>query len=230
MNKPIIVVLIALLTLVGCRQEITSTLYVTDIVDTVSSKKSMTAAAIKLGMPSSKSCGEKKEKLTRVISPFFINLEKIQCLKEGSNSFYYGIFELPLLNVADDGNLNQDYKGGISAQLSKNKENIDIYLAMKLELVSALDKDLRSEFMAGGGINPEDMTVKIAINNDDREPYNLFVEGAFLDGQPIIPRFGQTVKLKRRSESVISLANVSLFALTGRGKTSFAYVGSISPY
>jgi len=230
MNKSIIVTVIALLALVGCKQEITSTLYVRDIVDAVSSKKPMTtSAAIKLEMPSSKSCGEKKEKLTRIISPFFINLEKIQCIKEGSNTFYYGVFELPLLKVADDGNLNQDYKGGVSAQLSKNKEEIGIYLAMKLELLSALDKNLRSEFMGSGGIDPEDMKVKIAINNDGRESYSLFVEGAFLDGQAIIPRFGQTVELKRRSESVVRLADVSVFALTGKGKTSFAYIGSLSP-
>ncbi len=230
MNKSIVLITVALLTLVGCKQEITSTLYVRDIVDAVSSKKTMTTAAvIKLEMPTSKSCGEKKEKLTHIISPFFINLQKIQCIKEGSTAFYYGVFELPLLKVADDGNLNQDYKGGVSAQLSKNKEKIDIYLAMKLDLLSALDKDLRSEFMGSGGIDPEEMKIKIAINNDDRESYNLFVEGAFLDGQAIIPRFGQTVELKRRAESVIRLANVSVFALTGKGKTSFAYVGNVSP-
>lgn len=188
-----------------------------------------TAAAVKLEMLTKESCDEKKEKLTQIMAPFFINLKKIQCIEEGSDDFYYAVFEMPLLKMSDDGNVNINYKGGISAQLSGNNQGIDIYLAMNFELLSALDRDLRSEFMGIVGIDPEDMRVEIAINNDDRESYDLFVEGAFLDGQEIIPRFGKTVGLKRRSEYIITLANVSVFALVGRGKSSFVYVGSVSP-
>lgn len=230
MNRLMLLSVIPLLALVGCKQEITSTLYVQDILDTVSSEESLTTpAVIKLEMPSSKSCGEKKEKLTEIISPFFQNLEKIQCIKEGSDAFYYGIFQLPLLKAGDDGSLNQSYKGGVSAQLAKVDQHINMYLSMKLKLLTALDKNLRREFMGSGGIDPEDIKVKIAINNDDREPYNLFVEGAFLDGQAIIPKYTHSVQLKRRSESVITLSNVSVFALMGKGNMSFAYVGSLSP-
>jgi len=224
--------ILAILILSGCKQEVSTTLYVRDLVDAVASKKVMTtAAAIKLEMPSSKSCGEKKDKLTRIISPFFIDLQKIQCIKEGSEDFYYAVFELPMVKVADDGNLNNNYKGGVSAQLAKNSDSnhIGIFLAMNLDLLSNLDKDLRNEIMGSGGIDPEDMKVKISINNDDRDTYNLYVEGAFLDGQAIIPRHGHTVELKRRSESVVTLADVSVFALTGRGRSSFAFVGNISP-
>lgn len=222
-------VLLAALILSGCKQEVSSTLYVRDLVDAASSDKAMTtSAAIKLEMPTSKSCGEKKDELTRIISPFFINLEKIQCIKEGSDTFYYAVFELPMVKVSEDGSLNNKYKGGISAQLNNNNGEIGIYLSMNFDLLSALDKDLRNEFMGSGGIDPEDMKVKISINNDARDTYVLFVEGAFLDGQAIIPKFGQTVDLERRSESVITLANVSVFALTGRGKTTFAYVGTVA--
>ena len=223
-------ILMAVLILSGCKQELASTLYVRDLVETVSSDKVMTTPAeIKLEMPTKKSCAEKKNKLTRVISPFFNNLEKTQCIQEGSDAFCYAGFEIPMITVPNDGNLSNNYKGGISAHLKNNNGQIDVYLSMKSNLLKALDKNLEDEFMGSGGIDPEDMTIKISINNDARNTYVLFVEGAFLDGQAIISRFGQTIELDRRSEAVIKLADVSVFALTGRGKTNFAYVGTVAP-
>ena len=224
-------VLLAVLILSGCKQELSSTLYVGDLVDTVSSDKAMTTSAeIKMEMTSSDSCNKNKDRFTRIISPFFVNLEKIQCIDEGSNAYYYAVFELPMIKVLKNGEISDKYEGGASVQLSTNDfGDIFIYLKMNLDLLSVLDKDLRNEFLGINGIDPNDMKVKISINNDIRDVYVLHVEGSFLDGVAINPRFSKKVDLKRRSESTIELSNVSVFALTGRGNETFAYVGAITP-
>ena len=98
---------------------------------------------------------------------------------------------------------------------------------MKTTLLSDLDNNLRQEFMGGGGVDAKEMTVNVAINNDTRDSYLLSSEGVFLDGNAISPLFHQRTKLDRRSESVISLSNVAIASLLGKGNVPFAYVGKI---
>ena len=127
------------------------------------------------------------------------------------------------------GKISNEFKGGFSAQLSNQSYGIDIFLAVNLDLLSDLDNNLRSNFIGSGGINPEDMNIKISANNDTRDTYSLTTEGVFLDGLAIITGTRYTVDLERRSESVVTLADVSVSTLTGRGWGSFAYVGTVSP-
>lgn len=235
MKKSIILITVALLTLSGCKQEITSTLYIADLIevaDDVSSEKALTTnAAVKFEMGSAKSCLEKKDKLTSVISPFFTGLNKVQCIKEGSTQFYYGVFDLPLVKVQKNNDLNQKHKGGVSVQLGSNEvnKNIDIFVSIKLDLLSSLDKALRKKFMGSGGVNPEDLKIQITVNNDNREAYGLSVHGVFLDSQAIASGYFKEVKLKKRSESVVRLSDVSIYTLTGQGQQSFVYIGTVFP-
>ncbi|MEE9444870.1 MAG: hypothetical protein V3V19_04315 [Cocleimonas sp.] len=230
MKKIVFHILIATILLAGCKQEITSTLYVRDITEVISNKKPLkSSATIKLEMLTDQSCRKKEESITKIISAFFMKLEKTQCIKEGSDTYYYAVFDLPVLLISGS-KVNDNYKGGVSVQLSKKEDNrTEIFLTMNLELLSTLDNSLRSEFMGSGGISPSGMQIKIKINNDDRETYRLYTEGSFLDGEAIISRFGKEVELQKRDESIIMLSDVSVSALLGRGTTSFTYVGSVMP-
>lgn len=224
----IVVVFLIILFITGCKQEVSSTLFIGDVLEVVSGKSKLSSLGnVKFEMPTEKTCQEKMEKFSRVIAPFFNNINKSQCITEGMDTFFYANFDLPVVLAIGNGQFSDNYKGGVALQLYQKDNIYSIYISMKTTLLSALDNDLRQEFMGGGGVDAKEMTVDIAINNDTRDSYILSSEGVFLDGNAISPLFYQRTKLGRRSESVISLSNVAISALLGTGNVPFAYVGKI---
>jgi hypothetical protein len=230
-QRTIIAIIFLALPLAGCKQEITATVYIKDIAEAVLSQESMiTEAIIELEMPTDKACNEKMSTVTRIISPFFINVKKVQCIEKGSDAFFYARFEVPLMKVVED-RMDDDHFGGISFQLRENNNGIEIFLRMKGDKLSALNNDLSNEFLGSGGITSETLKVAITINNDDRVPYNLRVNGVFIDGRPVV--YGpHTLELKRRSESVVTLSNVSVAALVKNSinfVSNSTYIARITP-
>jgi len=216
--KILIILLSLSFVLTGCDQEISTTVYVRDLQDTLKGETDISAkSTVELEMSSEKNCLKKKDKITRVISPFFIGINKVQCRKD----IYFANFDIPMSMLIDD-EISEAFVGGLSIQLHENNEKtISPYITANQKLLSKLNKDLSSEFSISQGINPNKLKFTLKINNDSRNKIKITAKGVFLDGLAIPASSPGQVILERRDESTIVLSNVSVMTILGKGNRNW---------
>lgn len=214
----------------GCETNVKSTIYVRDVTDLPDVDDAIGAPGVlQVEMLTKKSCMEKREDIASLLSSFFMEIDKLQCVSRGSDDFFQANFSIPMVMLKENGNLNLEYEGGISAQVRREKAGYSLFVSVKRDKLARLDQLLQDEFMASGGIKPEATSVNITVSNDSRDKFTLSTDGVYLDGKAVIAHSTETVELGSRESSTIGLSDVSISSLAGNGKYAFAYIASIAP-
>ena len=214
MRSAVILYLVALLGLAGCKMNVKAELYTADIREVIEGKE--TKAQIDIAFQArQKDCDRIESQVVDVLKREYEDAQFAGCKKQ--NYFHMAVFRVSApIKMID----------GFDAATTRTQKPIGIgvieYTKVKgrYALMFLVNKDAMKRMM---NLLPEDMSrmarfmdrgdtkFKAVISNDERKPAEFFTYGSFVNNRPITrPR---TYSLKRREHIEIALSDVANMAL-----------------
>lgn len=211
------VILIAIATLTGCKIEMEIDLYSSDLRAAALGDESLTTpATLALPITSVDECAEQTEKIVQIMQNIMESIQPKGCELKNFESFMLADVQVPLLNSADSWDQTDTLFGIVSQSENDDKfDEITVFVTLNLLKYENLSQRVEDEFFQA--LNLADSKFTLAINNDERESAEIYVENVFVQGAPEI---SGTYSIPRRSQVEIELSNVSVAYL---GQEGWAY-------
>ena len=200
----------------GCDEYIDLKLNTKDIESVVASGNSSAATAnIRI---TGTNCESNKEKMTKLLSPFFGDLKETRC---DNKDAYLATVNIPIAPVKSE-NLIENSSSGMTFQVNHDKEWVEVFLVINHDKLSLLNENMKSEFKSSEDLKRENLHMSFDITNNGRENYSLNAEGVYLNGKPNSIGFTERVPFDRTKSNKISLSNVVLDNILNTSDGSYA--------
>lgn len=197
--------MLALLVIAGCKMNVTSELYVSDIRDVAVNKTAnmKTPGIVAVNIPSTDKCDEYTKKIMKILLGVMDGFSSKGCKSEGMDSYLILKGEFPL--VHDNQTWEKaDSLFGVVAAMKGN--NIAVFFTLHKEKYKILNERMNKEFHQQ--VKLAESKLKAIVNNDERRDAIITANGVFIDGRPIHRMDREKHVLKRRQNSEIVMSNV----------------------
>ena len=221
MNKTNFSVLLALVfaILSGCKMELVTDLYSSDLRATASGEEGLTTpATLALPISTEDKCEEETAKIVAIMQGIVDPFEPKGCTRKNMDSFMLADLKIPILDAMADWEQTDALFGIVSQRDAEKADHINVFIMMDLERYRILAERVRDEFYQS--LELDQSSVSIVLNNDEREDASIRVEHAFVQGAPVL---SHTDTIGRREQIEINFSNVSV-AFLGRHGSSPAFV------
>jgi len=203
----LILFLISLSLLAGCKYQTITNFYVTDVLEIQETKKPLELESIiKIEVPSKDIFIENKDAITGILAPFFELKGELYVEENGMTTYAVAKVNLPFIYE----------KGQASGKefmyyVVRDKKNLGS-LGIATTVSVLFNNDRYGQFQSSvesqfyNRIDPEEFTLNIVLHNDQRQPIDVVLISSYVDGQPV--PFSKTVKLERRNSVDVVLSKI----------------------
>ena len=199
----------ALALLAGCKMNVTSELYTSDIrhVAVSGATDVTTPGTLAIEIPSADKCQEYAERLSRIVGTSVIGFVPKGCERAGMNTFLMASMEIPI--VADEHSWRQaNSLFATMAYVFDEGEYIIAVLLLDAAEFKSLNDRLSKEFHQR--LDLSGSKVAIVLNNDERRDIEIWMNDVFYDGHPIHGFDRAQAVLSHRQAAEFVLSNVSI--------------------
>lgn len=208
---------LALVSVAGCKLNLTTHLYSSDLRDMMAGTTGITApATMAFEIPSTKKCDEYTAKISEIVKGVLKEFIPKGCHDENFDSFLTADTQMPIFKMAAT---NQESKidalfSIVLREQDDSESNIEITLLLDTQKYGVLLSRMKEAFSQT--INLSKSKVKLVLHNDERNDLIFSVREAFLNSKPIHHK-GRTYKLARRHKVTIQLSDVATTYLAKEG-------------
>lgn len=211
---------LATVVLAGCKTQVTSDVYLTDVAAVAADGKAL-PVDLKLGfeVPSEDKCAEAKEMLTPTLDKHFGAIEFVGCTTEGFSNFANFTAGSEMVLELENKKVDSDlpiYLGVTPAEGGI----VEVGYFSNPDNLKALMADLPDEAKAYS--DRIAVTFAATIHNDGTESSKLSVAGVFVNGRPALRP--AEIELERRKELAIRLSDVGNATVSAGSWASIATV------
>ena len=197
----------------GCKMEMVTELYSSDLRATSAGEENLTTpATLALPVTSADDCAEDTAKIVVIMKGIVDPFEPTGCERRDMNSFMLADLQIPLLDSVADWEQVDALFGIISQPDKEDSKYLKVSIMMNLGLYGILSERVKDEFYQT--LDLDESSISIVLNNDEREDVTIFVEYAFVQGQP---ELSLSHNVSRRGKVKIDLSNVSVSFLGRQG-------------
>ena len=213
MFRKLSVICLATALLAGCKIEMETDLYSSDIRSVSDGETGLfTPATLALPISSVDDCAEDTQKIVKIMEGMITFFEPIGCERKDMDSFMMSNVQIPIVGGMEKW-ASSDELFGIIAQSDANEAGkINVLLVMNRDKYDILSNRVKDEFYQS--LDLSDSTISAVLNNDERGDIQYSVQYAFVQGQPVM---FVTDSLPRRGQVKINLSNVSVALLEKNG-------------
>lgn len=210
-----VALMVAMTALSGCKMELATDLYSSDLRLTASGDEGLfTPATLSLPITTKDKCAEETAKIVAIMQGIVDPFEPKGCTRKQMDSFMLADIQIPLVDSEDAWEETDALFGIISQHGADTNDRIYVFVMMDLDQYKILSERVRNEFHQS--LKLDQSGVSMVVNNDERNDISINVPHAFVQG---IPELGGIYDIKRRGQLEIELSNVSVAAL---GREGFA--------
>ena len=199
-----------LMALTGCKMNVTSDLYTSDIriVATDQAADLTTPGTLAMQIPSKDDCAEYAEKLSAIVGPLVIGFTPKGCESAEMDSFLLADIQIPIVS-GQEGWAETDTLFAIIANQAAPNKDIAVFLSLDRDKMRALNDRIDDEFLQR--LDLSDSRIALVLNNDERGDATIWTNGVFVNGEPMHNNSfgGIEVTIPRRARIEIVLSNVS---------------------
>ena len=218
---PLAAMLVALL-LVGCKMNLTTDIYSTDLRDAVAGTIGLTTpATLAMQVPSTDECDEHTKQISELMQGVVDDFAPKGCERADMDSFLLADIQIPIRASEEAWLQAGTLFGLVASQPHETKKHVVVALMMDRSKYETLITRMKKEFHQSVDLTAS--TVTMVLNNDGREPLQYRIRDVFLNGEPM--HFTETRALERRRQSEIRLSNVGMAHLAREGSA----VGFVIP-
>ena len=207
-------------TLSGCRIDVTTDIFLTDLKSVAKEKiKDFYAPAeFKLEMSTEKKCNEEKENIGMILNGYFDDIKVKNCISEGTNSFLLVSLVIPVIGVAQH-ETKKSIIGILSSYYSKsNTYQADIKI--NLDGLKLLNKKIKEKYYFD--LDFKDSNIIFKFKNDGKSKEKINIQGSFVDGQPYV-RYSY-VEIGANKSMEIKFSNVKTSHFNKTGSTTVLWI------
>ena len=207
-----VLIILAILVVAGCKLDITSELYVSDLRLVLENKSElMTPAMIAIDIPSANACDEYTTRVDEIMEGVLEQYETRGCTNEGMESKLLMAVQAPILESSSSDTLL--YIGVRLVEEGEMAGKMAVYVGLDPRRYRLFQERVQNEFYQE--IDLKESEVRVTLHNDERAPITYWVVDAFLNGNPVHRR--QAFELVRRQTTDIVLSNVGAANLAVEG-------------
>ena len=205
--------MVALLFLTGCKMEMETDLYSSDMRVTAAGEENLfTPATLALPVTSVDECEKDTGQIVAIMQGIVDSFEPRGCERKDMESFLLAGLQIPLLDSVADWE-QADALFGIISQPDRNGgEHTNVFIMMNLPKYKILAERVKDEFYQS--LDLDESSISVVLNNDEREDITIMAEGAFVQGKP---ELAAEFTVPRRGQIAIGLSNVSVGFLGRNG-------------
>ena len=198
--------------LVGCKLQMMTDLYSSDLYATAAANQGFTTpATLALPVTSVENCEEETAKIVAIMQGIVDPFMPKGCERRDMESYMLASLQLPLLDSMSAWDKTNSLFG-IIAQQDADNNSINVILLMHLELYEILNERVKNEYFQSLDLDESKFT--IILNNDERKDIVIVAKHAFVQGQPVL---AETYTASRRDQISIELSDVSTAFLAQHG-------------
>jgi len=208
-------VLLLCSSIVGCKPEVSTTLYAGDVLEVINGESELSVPIqMKLPIMSADQCEDDKSKMMPPLQRYGNNVRFVQCETVSGEMHDFLVTKMDAHIVQKD-LYKEDQSFGMFGIVVSKDSNDDItieFVTTKFteDAVAAIDKQYVMQ-----SVTLDDISLMVTFNNDTRSPVFFEIDGSFVNGQPIDAptRF----KLSRREEIEVIPSNVRSRSIVSKG-------------
>lgn len=212
-----------LLFLSGCKTNVSSDIFLTDIYSVMTSKR---PAALPLELAfevsGSEDCQKLQAGLTPAMAKAWSSAEFVGCDKVGFTTL--AKFRVGSEIVYEASNKKSDSEMPIYLGAFDEEGRVFIAYFVNRDAVQRLESDVPKEIM-NRRMGDRQLAMFATLNNDGESPLSVRVSSAFVDGEPV--QGAKDVELVRRMKTSVQLSDVSNAAIE-RG-LGYSVIASVPP-
>ena len=213
MFRRLSVICLAMTVLAGCKIEMETDLYSSDLRSVSGGETGLTTPAnLALPISSVDKCTEDTQKIVKIMEGMIASFEPKGCERKDINSFMMSVVQVPIVDSVDNWASSDELFGIVAQNDTEDANRINVFLVMNLDRYDILSDRVKDEFYQS--LDLDDSTISVVLNNDEREDVTIMVDNAFVQGQPEL-RIAYAVS--RRGQVKIDLSDVSVAFLGRRG-------------
>ncbi len=192
----------------GCKLQISSELYTSDIETVGSGQKKilMTNAKIKLEMPSENECIEKGGEIINILNEYFYDVENGKCITEGFDNYLIVDTKIPIMLYEEDTFQENFPEKGFFSLLIYDLQG-SYTLAPFIEQNRFLQFNSLFEEKFFEKIDADDLTLMFSVRNDSRKNIKVVGSSVYINGSPF-PNSGQVI-LENRQNAEFLMSKIS---------------------
>uniref|UniRef100_A0A7C3RIR8 DUF7424 domain-containing protein n=1 Tax=Dictyoglomus thermophilum TaxID=14 RepID=A0A7C3RIR8_DICTH len=215
MKKLIMVSLIICLfiTLSGCKLDISSDIYLSDLYDFVNDSKTdmiWVNSVLRLEIVSKNTFKENKDEITSVLEEYFDNVENVRYEENSLQSFYVADIEIPLTK-------SEEVEDRV---ISFSFKDDNLYVNFNNSLFEGLNSSIFNKFYQSIEIN--DLSIEVMLINDLKRDVSIELQGVYVNLKPY--PFLKKLTMKNRDKMMIRFSNVLRDYVAQEGKTAFVKI------
>lgn len=196
------------LALTGCKYELATELYLSDIQALAgqAGKPTTAAARIRAQVPAKQTCDEQGGEITKALTGAFQNLRDARCEAEGMNAYYTASADIPIRFAASPKDVSPQTGSIMSfSVLRKEDARLSVVMLIQPTLVQDLRSRMKRRFLQD--LPVEDLRLKLIVNNDSQGEALMIAQSAFVNGSPAV--LAAEFKVPRRDKLEIVLSDVA---------------------
>ena len=202
---------LALAPMIGCKMNLTTNLYTTDLRDAIAGTPGLTALAeIEIEVPSAANCAEYTPKFARVLDGILNEYTMRGCKNVAFNSFLLIETQLPFYTGPEQ---VQDTLFGVLLVRPEDSDHIGVSLVMDVQRYKILGAQVKEEFRET--VDLASSQVKLVLHNDERKPIRFATRDTFVNKSPVHSK--KEFEVSRRYNSTIQLSDVATSNLAREG-------------
>ena len=223
MKKLMFVVAILVIIVTGCKLDMISEVYVTDLIEVVTGEARLTTpATISFEIPSAEECNKYSSQVMTVMRGMMREFTPKECKNVDMNSYLIAEAKMPFVHDATTWSQSDSLFGIL---VTTSELNLSMTLRMNTQKYNTVNQRMKDEFHQG--LNLTDSKITLVLVNDEREPIEYHAQAAFINNQPIVK--SESFRLERRQKATIRLSNVSAAYLAMHGSVPFLTLRMNSP-
>ena len=211
--KTFAIAALALALVTGCKMNLTSDLYSSDLRAVRAGEKGLASpATMAFEIPSTKECDEYTSKIQEIVSGVLKNFVPKGCMREDMESFLTADTQIPIFDSLDAWR-KADALFGILLVDRPDPEHIGVAITLNIEKYKVLTDRMNDKFHQT--LDLAESKITLVVNNDERKAIAFAVRDAFVNSAPIHGESEFTVE--RRHKADIRLSNVVTAFLEQKG-------------
>ena len=206
MKRLILLSLMLTVVLAGCKVDVKTDLYISDIRAVRYDGKALeTDGLLMFQIPTQDTFTRKQADIERLLKTYFKGVENIRTIKQGMEHYVVANIQVPIYK-SQDGNTDLHETISFAVMDLREKYNLTgVVLAISEQEYQKLSNDVQKQFI--GKLDPDSFRVTVYVNNDGRGPEAINVSSVYLDGKPI-PGYS-TITLKKRGKRELVVSRIA---------------------
>ena len=211
--RKIVLAVLAIAALSGCKLNLTADVYSSDVRDAVAGTTGIASTAtLAFQVPSVDKCAEHTADIREIMAGVLKDFTPKGCEGESMDSFLLADTQLPLFN-SEDAWKQSDSLFGLLLSEKAGSDWIDVVVMLNTRKYGILTGRMKDKFMQT--VNLAASKVTLVFNNDERGAATFAVRDSFVNAKPA--HGVREFTLERRHKANIRLSNVATAHLAQKG-------------